>query len=47
MHLMHLITFHIKNTLEKKNIGTDVIMQHLKFNVKNNSIITSWCSVGS
>lgn len=38
---MHLVTFHIKNTLEEKNMRTEVIMQYLKFNVKSSSIMTS------
>lgn len=38
---MHLITFLIKNTLEEKNMHTEVIMQYLKFIVKSNNIMTS------
>lgn len=35
---MHLINFVVvwKNILKKKNSGSEIVMQHLKFSVKNN-----------
>lgn len=37
---MRLITFHIKKHIREKNVGTEVIMQYLKFNVKNNIMMS-------
>lgn len=36
MHLTTICSCFLKNTLEKKNIDAEIIMQYLKFSVKNN-----------
>ena len=44
---MHLINFVVvwKNMLKKKNSGSEIVMQHLKFSVKNT--MTTYYGVGT